>query len=99
MFVLTVRMKARKEKQEELEKLLHDYAVKIRQNEPDNLIYNWHRKLDDPTQLFFYEMYKDREAWTEKHMTKPYVKEIGDLLPGYIEGDVEMLEYELAESA
>ena len=99
MFVLIVRMKAIREKQEELEKLLHDYAVKIRQNEPDNLVYNWHRKLDDPAQLFFYEMYKDRKAWTEKHMTKPYVKKIGDLLPSYIEGDVEMLEYELAESA
>ena len=63
------------------------------------LWYNWHRKLDDLTELFFYESYKDREAWESKHMTKSYVKELGEVLPNYIVGDIEMSEYELAESA
>jgi len=99
MFVLTVKMKVIKEKQVEFEKLIQDYALKIRNNEPDSIIYNWHRKLDNPCELFFYEMYKDRTAWADTHMTKPYVKELGDVLANYVEGDVEMLEYELAESA
>ena len=99
MFVLTVKMRAIKEKQSELERLIHEFGVKIRQNEPGNVAYTWHRKLGDPAELFFYEVYKDREAWVDKHMTKPYVKELGEVLSNYVEGDVEMLEYELAESA
>ena len=51
------------------------------------------------TELFFYEAYKDREAWESKHMTKSYVKELGEVLPNYTAGDMEMSEYELAESA
>ena len=98
MFVLTVKMKVIKDKQVEFEKLIHDFALEIHKNEPDNIVYNWHRKIDNPCELFFYEMYKDRMAWADTHMAKPYVKELGDVISNYVEGDLEMAEYELAES-
>ena len=93
MFVLTVKMKAKADKLEELKKLFREYVATIRKNEPGNVMFKMHQKLDDPTELFFYEAYKDRPTWADIHMNQPYVAELGKVIPDYLESDMVMEEY------
>jgi quinol monooxygenase YgiN len=50
--------------------------------EPDILAYQFHRDPDDPRRFFFYEQYRDAEAY-ERHLQTPYVVEhgFGDAMP------------------
>ena len=97
MFVLAVKFKAVKGKEEELVKLLRGAVAKVRQNEPNTPMYDLHRKVGESTEVFLYERYKDRQAWEITHMSKPYIKEMLVALPNYLEGDAEVTEYETIE--
>ncbi len=97
MFVLAVKFKAAKGKEEELVQLLREVVAKVRRNEQDTLMYDLHRKIGDPTEVFLYERYKDRHAWEVTHMSAPYIKELLAAMPNYREGDVEVTEYETVE--
>lgn len=97
MFVLTARFRVAKGKEKELEQFLHKTIREVRQNEKDTTMYDLHRKLDDPYEMFFYERYTDRDAWAVTHMEKPYIKELASKISDYIEGDLELTEYELVQ--
>ena len=97
MFVLTARFKAAKGKEKELEQFLRRVIAEVRQNEKNTLMYDFHRKIDDPRQIFFYERYTDRNAWAVTHAEMPYIKELASKISDYIEGDFELTEYELVQ--
>lgn len=97
MFVLTVKFEAAKGKEKELEQLLRKAISEVRKNEKDTLMYDFHRKIDDPRQIFFYERYTNRNAWSATHMEMPHIKELSSKLSDYIEGDLEFAEYELVQ--
>ncbi len=97
MFVLAVKFKATKGKEEALVQLLRKAIAKVRQNEPNTLMYDLHRKIGDPTELFMYERYTDRKALEITHISAPYIKELLAELPNCLEGDAEVIEYETVE--
>ena len=97
MFVVVVRFRAAKGKEEEVVQLLRKETLKVRQNEKDALVFNFHQKIDDSAEMLLYEGYKDRDAFEVTHISMPYVKEVLDIIPNYIEGDLEVTEYELVE--
>jgi quinol monooxygenase YgiN len=98
MFVLTARFRAAKGKEKELEQLLHRVIKDVRQNEKKTLMYDFHRKIDNPREIFFYERYTDRNAWAVTHMETPHIKELASTISNYIEGDLELTEYELVQT-
>ena len=97
MFALVVRFKAKKGKEKNVEDLLSGVIEKVRRNEKDTLIYDMHRKIGDSTEILFYERYTDRDAWAVTHMSKPYIKELSGKLSEYLEGEIEISEYEVVE--
>jgi len=97
MFVLAVKFNAVKGKEEKLVQSLRKAIAKVRQNEPDTLMYDMHRKIDNPTEIFLYERYKDKRAWEVTHMSAPYIKELLAELPNYLEADAEVTHYETIE--
>ena len=98
MFVLVVRIKAAKGKEKELFELLKKTINQVHKNEKDTLIYDCHRKIDDPTELLMYERYRDKQAWEVTHSSQPYVKELVASIPDYIEGEINVTAYELVET-
>ena len=99
MFVIAAKLKVAKGKEDEIDKLLRSVIRQVRQSkeEKDTLIFDMHRKIGDPSELFFYERYKDRNAWAVAHMSQPYVKEYIAALPDYLEGEIELTEYEVVD--
>jgi len=97
MFVLAVKLKLVKGKEEEAVQFLRRVIAKVRQNEKDTLMYDLHRKVSDPTELFLYERYPDKQAWENVHWLAPYIEELRDELPNYLEGAPEVTEYETIE--
>jgi quinol monooxygenase YgiN len=97
MFALLVRFRAQKGKDKGLEQLFQEMTEKVRQNEKDTLMYDLHRKTDDPAEMFLYERYTDREAWEVTHRSTPYFKKLREALPTYIEGELEVIQYEVVE--
>ena len=97
MLALTAKFKAAEGKEKELVQLLSEVQTKVRQNEPDTLMYDLHHKIDDPTKVFLYERYKDREACEITHRSAPYIKELIAVLPNYLEGATEVTQYETIE--
>ena len=97
MFVLVVKINAIKGKEEQLVEALRKAITKVRQNEPNTLMYDLHREIDNPTELFFYERYKDKQAWEDTHMSAPYIKGLLDEIAEYLDGELEITQYELIE--
>jgi len=77
--------------------LLSEVQAKVRRNEPDTLMYDLHHKIDDPTEVFLYERYKDRQACEVTHRSAPYIKELVAALPNYLEGATKVTQYETIE--
>ncbi len=97
MFVLAVKFKAAEGKEKELVQLLTKVQAQVRQNEPDTLMYDLHYKIDDPTEVFLYERYKDRQACEITHRAAPYIKELRAALTNYLGGAIEITQYETIE--
>ena len=97
MFALVVRFKARKGTEKELEQIIREMTEKVRKNEKDTLMYDLHRKIGDSTDFFLYERYTDKDALEVIHRSTPYFKALLDTLPQYVEGDLEVTEYEVVE--
>jgi len=97
MFVLAVKLKLAKGKEKEAVQLLRKVIAKVRQNEKDTLMYDLHCKVSDPTELFLYERYPNKQAWENAHWLMPYIEELRSELPHYLEGAPEVTEYETIE--
>jgi quinol monooxygenase YgiN len=97
VFVLTAKMKAAKGKEKDLETLLRMVVSQVRTNEKDTVVYNLHRRVDDPSVYFFYEQYKDRQAWEVAHLLTSYSKSFLAALPELLDGEVQVTHYELID--
>ena len=95
MFVLVVKFRAIKGKEEELIELLEKARQKVHEEEENTLIYDLHRKIGDSAEILLYERYQEKKDWELTHMSKPYIKELLAELPNYIEGNETFEEYEL----
>jgi len=98
MFAILVRFKAIKGKEKAMEDVFRQVIDKVRHNEKDTLLYDMHRRLDDPTEILFYERYTDRNAWEATHCSQPYIKQLLKDLEPYLECEFEVTEYELIEA-
>ena len=97
MFVLAVKFKAAEGKEKELVQLFSRVQAQVRQNEPDTLMYDLHHKIDDPSEVFLYERYKDRQACEVTHNSALYIKELRAELTNYLGGATEVTQYETIE--
>ena len=97
MFALTVKFKAVKGKEEQLIAALRQGMVEIRKNEPGTLMYDLHRNPEDPTEIFLYERYADKQAWEVAHMPAPYIQKVLAELPNFLEGEAEVTQYDIIE--
>lgn len=59
--IFRARMKPGKE--DEAIKAMSDMAAAVKANEPGALIYAFHRVKDDPSELVFWELYADDDAF------------------------------------
>ena len=98
MFVIAVKLKAIQGKEEQLIEALSKAIAKVRQNEPDTIMYDMHRGIDNPTEIFFYERYKDKQAWEVTHMSAPYIKGLQDEMADLLDDELEIIQYELIEA-
>ena len=96
MFVLTVKFRVMRGKEAEIVRLLCGVMAQVRQNEPDTLMYDLHRKIGEPTELLLYERYPDRRAW-ETHISASYIKELQAAMSDCLESGAEVTEYETVE--
>jgi len=85
MVVITATLRAKSGKEDELIAVMKELVAKVRDNEPGNLDYTFHRKKGDESLFMVYEMYKDGEAM-QAHMSAAHfqeaAKKFGDLLEG-----------------
>ncbi|SMQ74265.1 Quinol monooxygenase YgiN [Devosia lucknowensis] len=67
---LIAEFTARPGKADAVDALLAGLAQKVRQ-EPGNIVFDCHRRLDDPARFVVYEVYQDRAAF-EAHIGADY---------------------------
>ncbi len=51
---------------------IHANAIASLRDEPGCLRFDVHRSVDDPTRFYFYEIYRDREAFEVEHRAAPH---------------------------
>ena len=74
MFGLAVRFTLNDEQSAAgFDALVAETLPKIRESEPDTLVYAVHTVEDKPLERIFYELYRDRAAF-EAHEEQPHVK-------------------------
>ena len=95
MFVLTVKFRVVEGKEHEFERLFKNAREHVHTEEENTLVYDMHRKIGDSCEILLYEQYRDKQDWKITRKSKPYIKELMDELPKYLEGDVIVDEYEL----
>ncbi|WP_273486738.1 putative quinol monooxygenase [Ancrocorticia populi] len=68
---------------EDVEWRLLEFAESVR-NEPGNVTFAPHRRVNHPNRFFVYEVYRDEAAFQE-HLAAPYQGPFNDFLAGAIE--------------
>jgi len=63
MVSVIFRAKMKPGKEDEAIKAMSDMAAAVKANEPGALIYAFHRVKDDPSELVFWELYADDDAF------------------------------------
>ena len=93
MFALVVRFYIRDEEAAKgFDNLVEETAARIRESEPDTLIYAIHKVKDAPLSRIFYELYTSREAF-DMHERQEHTKRFIDERDQYLTGArVEFLE-------
>jgi quinol monooxygenase YgiN len=94
MFAITVKMSARKGKEEELVRLIRETTATVSKNEKETIHYIASRNMKNPSEFFLYEQYTSRDSWEKVHMSKPYVKSFIQKVPELIQGELDATEYE-----
>jgi quinol monooxygenase YgiN len=90
MIVVTAQFQAKKGKEEELEQAFKS-IIPLVQNETGVSVYKLHRVSNAPGKFFFYEQYKDKEAF-DHHASTPYFKELFAKVKGLV-ADPPVLEF------
>ena len=75
MIIITATWKAKSGKESDLQQHLQTMVDKVKKYEPDCLQYTLHQDLDDKSQFFFYERYKNHKA-IEVHKNTQHFKEL-----------------------
>jgi len=98
LFALVVKFKIKKGKEKDAVPLFRKAMENVRQNEDDTLVYDMHFNPSDSSEIMFYERYKNRDAWAVTHVSQPYIKELLADLADYLDGELEINEYEVVET-
>jgi quinol monooxygenase YgiN len=73
MRTIMAKFKLRPDKQEEGEQALAEMVAAVAADEPGALLYMVSRSASDPSEVIFFEAYKDGEAMSA-HMSTPHFK-------------------------
>jgi quinol monooxygenase YgiN len=75
MIALIFRAKMKPGKEDEAVKKMTAMVEAVKANEPGVLLYAFHRPQQDPSELVFFETYRDDEAF-KAHGTTPHMGEM-----------------------
>ena len=96
MTVIMATLKAKAGKEDELMLIVKGLAKAVREKEPGNLEYVFHRSLKDPSMFMFYEKYQSGEA-LQAHMKAPHFQEAAKKLPPLLEGGINIEMYNVVD--
>ena len=65
-------------KEEEAVAAIEKLIAAVDANEPGNVLYRWHRGIQDPNHVLVFELWRDKEA-LEVHRGMDHMKEFGRL--------------------
>jgi quinol monooxygenase YgiN len=91
MIVITAVMKAKEGNGDDLANVIKEYAPKFLKD-PGVVVYQPHRRADNPNVFFFYEKYKDNEALTY-HSSAPHFKEMFRAMKPFLDGPADIAMY------
>ena len=81
----------RRDRGKDLEKILLKVIGPTRK-EPGNIAYVLHRSNDNPDELFFDEIWTNKEA-LEEHFKRPYIKDLDSSIEQLLAKEIELKEY------
>ncbi|MFF3334845.1 putative quinol monooxygenase [Streptomyces sp. NPDC002888] len=88
---LLAEFTAREGAQDEVARLILDYAQKVREEE-GNLTFDVHTKSSNPRAFWIYEIYRDEDAF-QAHLKAPYGGPFNTALAPLIEEDASVLTF------
>ena len=94
MIVIVATMKAKAGKENELMENVKGLTKAVREKEPGNLEYVFHRSQKDPSVFMFYEKYQSGDA-VRAHMTAPHFQDAAKKLPQLLDGGMSIETYEV----
>lgn len=94
MLVITATMRAKQGKEQDLIEAMKELVKAVRENEPGNKAYTFHRAQNDAGLFMVYEMYESGEAMRE-HMSSGHFQAAAKKFPELIEGGLGLDTYEV----
>lgn len=85
MINLIARFKIQAGKEDEGVRQLQTMTHAVKANEPGALAYMCHRSKEDPSEVIFFESYKDEEA-LKAHRKTEHMKQMGAVFPDLFVG-------------
>jgi len=92
MIVLTALVKAKEGKGDDLAKVIREYAPKFL-NDPGVVMYEAHRRVDNPNLFLVYEKYESKDALTF-HTSAPHFKEMFGVMQPFMDGKMDVVMYQ-----
>ncbi|MFD9393476.1 putative quinol monooxygenase [Streptomyces sp. NPDC060000] len=88
---LLAEFTAREGAQDEVARLIGDYALKVREEE-GNIAFDVYTREADPRAFWIFEVYRDEDAF-QAHLNAPYGGPFNDVLVPLIEEDASVLTF------
>jgi quinol monooxygenase YgiN len=76
MVTVIARMKMKEGKEDDAVRSVTKMAEAVAKNEPGALAYVAHRSVDNPSEIIFFEVYQDEDAF-KAHRQTPHMGEMG----------------------
>ena len=89
MLTISARFRIKEGKEEEALAQLKSMAGDVQANEEGALAYACHRNLDDPLEVIFFEVYRDKDALTA-HRGTDHMKQMNSVFKDLFEGPVKI---------
>ncbi|KGK86767.1 antibiotic biosynthesis monooxygenase [Desulfosporosinus sp. HMP52] len=89
MFTLLATLKVKPGKEAEVTEICTQLAEKVLSNEENCLMYIPHVVMNDPTEIVFFEKYKDKEAF-KAHGNSAYFQEAAKKFEDLLEGKIQV---------
>lgn len=94
MITQTAEFKMSLDHEEEALEILSGMVAGVEANEPDVLAYICHRGVDDPSQIYFFEVYKNKAA-LDGHGRQPHMAKMGPAFgKGVFAGPLNLVKYD-----